>query len=728
MKQVLQKLSDGETWLADVPCPKNMNGSLLIASCRTLISAGTERMLVDFGKASFITKARKQPEKVNQVLNKIKTDGLFPTIDAVRTKLDQPIPLGYSNAGVVLESGVEGFEKGDRVVSNGCHAEVVRVPKHLCAKIPDQVDNDSAAFVVLGAVGLQGIRLLKPTLGEGIVVFGLGLIGLMCVQMLRANGCRVLGIEMDSSRCALARQLGAETVDLSRGQDLVSAAQTFSRGRGVDGVVVTAASQSDEIIHQAAEICRKRGRIILVGVAGLNLRRDDFFKKELSFQVSASYGPGRYDPLYEEKGQDYPVGFVRWTEQRNFEAVLDMMETGTLDVKLLISHRFSIDEAQKAYEVITGSDHSLAILLEYPGGEARKLNQQTMRLSVGHSLSVHSTNRRVKNNVSVSFVGAGNYATAMLIPAFRAVGARLRSIASAGGISSTHVGEKFGFEKTTTDSDMIFSEEETDVVVISTRHNSHADLVLKAQAAGKHVFVEKPLCLSLSELKEITEKNSTFENKRVRPMPILMIGFNRRFAPLIQKLKSLLQEVSSQKSFVMTVNAGMIPVDHWTQDSTVGGGRIIGEACHFIDLLRYLAGYPIRDAQMLRMKTKTNDTVSLGLCFSDGSIGTVHYFANGNRSFPKERLEVFAGGRILQLDNFRKITGFGWPGFRKMRLFKQDKGQKACVEAFVRAVMQGDESPIPVEELFEVTRVTLELEKQGQEQGVPVAINLQSDY
>ena len=726
MKQILQNLSDGETLLVDVPCPKNRNGYLLVASSRTLVSSGTERMLVDFGKANIIQKARLHPDKINQVLNKIKTDGLFPTIDAVRNKLDQPIPLGYSNAGVVIESGVEGFEKGDRVVSNGHHAEVVRVSKNLCAKIPERVDDDSAAFVVLGAIGLQGIRLLNPTLGEGIVVFGLGLIGLMCVQMLRANGCRVLGVDVDSSRCQLARQFGAETVDLSRDEDIISVAQTFSRGRGVDGVVIAAATQSDEVMHQAAEICRKRGRIVLVGVAGLNLRRDDFFKKELTFQVSSSYGPGRYDRLYEEEGQDYPIGFVRWTEQRNFEAVLDMMEVGTLDVKLLVSHRFPIAEAQKAYEIVAGSEPSLGIVFEYPGASVARLDHQAVHPCSDPSVSVGDLGTHERKDLSVSFVGAGNYAISVLIPMFKSRGVKLKNVASSSGISGTNAGRKFGFDATTTDTDGMFADEGTDIVVITTRHDSHANFVLQGRAAGKHLFVEKPLCTALNELEEImaaygahgsaTASSSSHmvgDPQGGQHGPLLMVGFNRRFAPLIQKVKSLLQEVPQPKSFVMTVNAGMIPADHWTQIPSVGGGRIIGEACHFIDLLRYLSGYPIRDKQILRMKSATNDTVCLGLSFSDGSIGTIHYFANGSKAVSKERLEVFANGRVLQLDNFRKLTGFGWPKFRRMRLLRQDKGQRDCVAAFLKAVEQGGEAPIPLAEIFEVSRVTLELAEQG---------------
>jgi len=725
MKQVLQSLKTGLTEVAQVPIPRSSHGSLLIQTSQTLVSVGTERMLLEFGKAGWIEKARQQPDKVRMVLDKIKTDGLQPTLEAVFNKLDQPLPLGYCNVGRVAEmgSGVLGFAKGDRVVSNGKHAEVVSVPLNLCAKVPDAVSDEEAAFTVLGAIALQGIRLVQPTLGEGVVVTGLGLIGLMTVQLLRANGCRVLGLDFDPEKLAMARQFGAEVVDLSAGQDPVVAAETFSRGRGVDAVIVTAATQSNEPMHQAALMCRKRGRIVLVGVTGLELSRDDFFKKELTFQVSASYGPGRYDPNYEEKGQDYPVGFVRWTEQRNFEAVLDMMAMGQLDVKPLISHRFAITEVEKAYELVGGAGPSLGILLTYPGVEISEA-ARTVSLRETHGsprafgprddggmggptddappVTAMSPQGEVAvHKARVSFLGAGNYATAVLIPAFKAAGADLRSVASSAGVSGVHAGRKFGFAETTTDSDRQFADAETDAVVITTRHDSHAHFVLQALKTDKHVFVEKPLCLTLDELAEI---EAAYVSSR-----ILMVGFNRRFAPQVQKMKSLINGVSGPKSMVMTVNAGAIPADHWTQDLEVGGGRIIGEACHFIDLLRFMAGVPIASYQRITMDAATQDTVTLQLTFVDGSIGTVHYFANGSKSFPKERLEVFAAGGVLQLDNYRKLTGFGWSGFKKMNLFRQDKGQKACAKAFEDAVAQGGVAPIPIDEVIEVSRISIEL-------------------
>lgn len=703
MKQVLQSLKTGAAEVAQVPIPRAARGSLLIQTSRTLVSAGTERMLVEFGKAGWIDKARQQPDKVQMVLNKIKTDGLQPTLEAVFKKLAQPLPLGYCNVGRVAEvgSGVTGFCVGDRVISNGKHAEVVSVPLNLCAKVPDTVSDEEAAFTVLGAIALQGIRLAAPTLGEAVVVTGLGLVGLMTVQLLRANGCRVLGLDFDPDKLAMARGFGAEVVDLSVGQDPVAAAETFSRGRGVDAVIVTAATDSSEPMHQAALMCRKRGRIVLVGVTGLELSRDDFFKKELTFQVSASYGPGRYDPNYEEKGQDYPVGFVRWTEQRNFEAVLDMMATGKLDVKPLISHRFAITDAQKAYELVGGTEPSLGILLTYPR-EAIDESARTVSLHGAVDTRPLTEVRAKSEKAVVSFIGSGNYATSLLIPAFKATGAELRSVSSGAGVSGLHAGRKYGFAETTTDSDRIFSDALTDAVVITTRHDSHAYYVLQGLEANKHVFVEKPLCLTLEELDAISA--AAGESGR-----ILMVGFNRRFAPHVQKMKSLLSSVSGPKAVVMTVNAGAIPADHWTQDQEVGGGRIVGEACHFIDLLRFLVGESIVSFQRAVMEAPRQDTVTLQLAFADGSIATVHYFANGSRAFPKERIEVFAGGRVLQLDNYRKLTGFGWPGFSTMKLWRQDKGQRACALAFVDAIQRGGPAPIPLAEVFEVSRITIEL-------------------
>jgi predicted dehydrogenase/threonine dehydrogenase-like Zn-dependent dehydrogenase len=703
MKQILQNLKTGETELAEVPCPQIKTGHLLIRTHTSLISAGTERMLMDFGKANLIDKARQQPDKVLQVLDKVKTDGLLPTIDAVRSKLDQPIPLGYCNVGTVLDVGVDGFEIGDRVVSNGSHAEMVRVPKNLCVKIPDDVSHEMAAFTVVGAIALQGIRLLAPTLGETIVVTGLGLIGQMAIQLLRAQGCRVLGIDFDSSKCELARTFGAQTVDLSKGEEPIAAAMAFSRGRGVDAVLVAAATKSDEPIHQAALMCRKRGRIVLVGVTGLQLSRDDFYKKELSFQVSSSYGPGRYDPSYEEGGQDYPIGFVRWTEQRNFEAVLDMMAEGRLNVKPLISHRFNFDDAVQAYKTLSDDKQALGILLQYPDvpQESLIVKQVTLKKDVSFKA----------DQPVCGFIGAGNYASRILIPAYAKAGAQLHTIVSSGGVSARHHGEKNGFHKAATDVAQVLENDEINTVVVVTQHNSHARYVINALTRGKNVFVEKPLALDDEELDAIEQAYQESGGTR------LMVGFNRRFAPQIVKMKTLLQSVNQPKSFIMTMNAGAIPKDTWIQDIKVGGGRIIGEACHYIDLMRYLSGAKIVSVQARRMGTHpgvevTEDKAAILLGFADGSFGTIHYLANGGKAFPKERIEVFAGDAVLQLDNFRKLRGFGWKNFKKMNIMRQDKGQEACAAAFLESIRAGKSSPISFDELMEVSRFTIEAARQ----------------
>lgn len=706
MKQITQNLANGETRLTASPAMKPGEGALLIRSERSLVSAGTERMLVDFGRAGWVNKARQQPDKVREVLEKVGTDGLATTVDAVRSKLDEPLPLGYCNVGVVAQTGagVDGFAVGDRVASNGAHAELVNVPNNLCAHIPLNVSDDEAAFTVIGAIALQGIRLAQPTLGECFVVTGLGLVGLLAVQLLRAQGCRVLGIDLDPAKTEMARRFGAEIVSLDQGEDPVSAAMTFSRGRGVDGVLLTLAAKSSEPVSEAAQMCRKRGRVVLVGVTGLELNRADFYEKELTFQVSCSYGPGRYDREYEQGGHDYPVGFVRWTEQRNFEAVLDMMAAGSLDVKPLITHRFAFDEAPEAYDLLaTGSEPYLGILLEYY--QQTDAAERTVRLT-SRPVSTIQT-----DTISLGVIGAGNYAGRVLIPAFKAAGAYLHTIANSGGVAGAHYGRKYDFEEATTDVDALLGNSAVNAVVIATRHDSHAHYVQAALEAGKHVFVEKPLALRLDELGEI--RTACDQTATTGEGPCLMVGFNRRFAPHVAKMKALLQHVKEPKSFIFTVNAGAIPTAHWTQNPAVGGGRLIGEACHFIDLLRYLAGTPINGYEVETLGEKhgpaCSDKATITLRFADGSVGMVHYLANGHKGFPKERLEVFTDGRVLQLDNFRKLRAWGWKGFSRMSLWRQDKGQAACTAAFVDAIRGGKSAPIPFDELLEVSRVTIEI-------------------
>jgi predicted dehydrogenase/threonine dehydrogenase-like Zn-dependent dehydrogenase len=704
MRQVLQDLGKGDTLLIDAPAPSASPGSVIVHSTASLISAGTERMLVDFGKASMLNKARQQPERVKMVLEKVRTDGLLTTIDAVRSKLGQPLPLGYSNVGVVAAtgSGVDEFVPGDRVVSNGAHADVVKVPKNLCAKIPDNVGDHEAAFTVVASIGLQGIRLAQPSLGESFVVVGTGLIGLLAVQLLRAHGCRVLAIDFDEGKLKLAQSFGAEICNPAKGEDPVASGMAFSRGNGVDGVIITASTDSNEPVTNAAKMCRKRGRIVLVGVTGLQLNRADFYEKELSFQVSCSYGPGRYDPQYENQGVDYPFGFVRWTEKRNFEAVLDMMSSGRIDVRPLMSRRFDFNDVASAYRTLSEDKSALGILLDYNATPAER-DVKEVKLSAVPS---HTANKP-----ALGFIGAGNYASRVLIPAFKAAGAQLRSIVTENGVSGAVQGKKAGFALATTDVEAMLKDPATNTVVIATRHDSHASLTARALRAGKDVFVEKPLALTQAEVDEVDAAREAGGQRR------LMVGFNRRFAPHVVRMKSLLSPVQEPKVFVVTVNAGAIPSGHWTQDPAIGGGRVIGEACHFIDLIRFLGGAAISSVQARRIGNApgveiAEDKASITLSLADGSLGTIHYLANGSAQFPKERIEVFTAGRVLQIDNFRSMRGFGWPGFKKMNLWRQDKGQQACAAAFLAAIETGSASPIAYDEIIEVSRATIEAGEQ----------------
>ena len=697
MLQILQNLESGDTEITNVPSPLSKKGHAIIATKRSLVSAGTERMLVDFGKANLLQKALSQPERVKDVLQKAKTDGISSTIEAVRSKLDQPLPLGYCNVGIVIDSQDTNFEEGSRVVSNGNHAEVVRVPKNLIAKIPDEVDDDTAVFTVMGSIAMQGIRLLKPTIGETIVVTGLGLLGLLSVQILIANGCRVIGIDFDSNKCNLAKEFGADIVDLSRNEDPVVQANAFSRGRGVDGVLITASSSSNNIISEAATMCRKRGRIILVGVIGLNLNRADFYEKELTFQVSCSYGPGRYDSGYEEMGNDYPISFVRWTEQRNFEAVLDLMANGAINIKPLISYNFDIHDAKEAYKKLD-DPNSLGILLNYPSYNDPEISHTSVKLNSSKKFKV--------GNLNIAFIGGGNYASRILIPAFKKNKASLTTLVTSGGINSVHQGKKNNFIVASTDINAALKED-IDSIVIATQHNLHAEQTISAMKAGKNVFVEKPLALSHVDIDAIEEAQKK-ANK------IIMVGYNRRFSPHIQKVKQLLESKLMPKSFIMTMNAGHIPKDHWTQNAEIGGGRIIGEACHYIDLMRFLAGCKVSSFNAIKIDSNdymeiTEDKAFINLSFEDGSIGSINYLANGGKSFPKERIEIFCDDAVLQLDNFRTLKGYGWNGFSSFKTWSQDKGQNNCVKAFMSAVKEGGDAPIPQSEIFEVARLSLDI-------------------
>lgn len=704
MRALLQSLNNGQLTLADVPTPKLNKGGILIETMQTLISPGTERMLLDFGKASFIQKARQQPDKVKQTLEKVKTDGLPATLDAVLNKLNQPLALGYCNVGKIIEicPSVRGFEVGNRVICNGGHAEIVGSVPNLCAVVPENVDDDNAVFTVLGAISLQGIRLLRPTLGETVAVFGLGLVGQLAVQLLRAHGCRVIAFDYDSERLHATGEMGAKVIDLNSCDDPVTEALNFSRLKGVDAVLLATTTKSNAPIRQAASMCRKRGRVVLVGTTGLNLAREDFYDKEISFQVSCSYGPGRYDPDYEEKGFDYPIGFVRWTEKRNFEAFLDAISEGYLDTAPLISHRFAIEDYESAYRIVSEGHSSSGIILTYSKDQIQKRDRS---IALRTNLSSSHVGKRKIASLSVGFIGAGAYASRVLLPAFAKTKTRFTSICSQGGISAVNQGKKYKFETATSDFQSILTDDKTEAVVIATQHDSHADLVRQFLSVGKHVFVEKPLCVNESQLLQLREAMAEMGEA----CPMLTVGFNRRFSPHITKMRSLMTRSDEPKSIIVTVNAGHIESNHWSQNLEKGGGRIIGEVCHFVDLLRFLVGQKITGINRATIPSKSNDTTSITISFVDGSIGTIHYFANGNKALHKERVEVYVGGKVLHLENYRKLIGYGWRDFRQETTFKLDKGQSSCVKAFVEAVVGNGRPPIPIDELFEVADATIKI-------------------
>ena len=695
MKQIVQDMKNGGTILEEVPVPQVKAGYVLIKTSRTLVSLGTERMLVEFGKANLVDKARQQPDKVKQVLDKIKTDGLQPTLEAVFNKLGQPLPLGYCNVGVVeaVGRGVTEFHVGDRVASNGNHAEYVCVPKNLVAKIPDTVTDEQAAFTVIGSIGLEGVRLLKPELGETIVVVGLGLIGLIVAQLLRANGCRVIGVEFDQAKLDLAAKWGVIPVNPAKGDDQVKMVEEQTNGIGADGVIITASAHDDSIIHNACLMSRKRGRIILVGVIGLNMRRDDFYKKELTFQVSCSYGPGRYDEDYETKGIDYPLPFVRWTEKRNFETVLMSIENGGLDVDSLISEIVNLEDYNQIYGDMRKKG-VIASIIKYPEVQGSKFKAQD-------STQVKCADVPAGGG-KMGIIGAGNFTTATVIPALQKCKAKVKYISSrTNGLEAKTAAKKMGAEIATTDYTTILKDPEVNMVICTTRHDAHCKMVCDTLAAGKSVFVEKPLCLNEQELSEITEAY-----KKAPKDATLTVGFNRRFSPFAVKMKELLGE--GAKNIVATMNAGFIPPEVWVHDLQVGGGRIVGEACHFIDLCSYLAGSKVVSVcvNALGQNPQENtDNMSILLRYENGSNAVINYFANGSKTYPKEKVEVFFQEKVLTLDNWRVLKGYGFKGFSKMKS-GMDKGHKAEFALLNDRTQKGGEALIPFESLVNTTKAS----------------------
>ena len=700
MKQIIQSFKTGETILEEIPAPIVKKGSVLIQSTKSLVSLGTERMLVEFGKSNMISKARQQPDKVKQVLDKIKTEGLIPTLEAVFNKLGEPLPLGYCNVGKVIEvgEGVNEFKVGDRVASNGQHAEFVCIPKNLVAHIPDDVSDDEATFTVIGSIGLQGIRLLNPTIGETVVVIGMGLIGLLTAQLLVANGCKVIGIDIDDEKLKIAQKRGIIPFNPKNGE-VVKFVEEITNEVGCDGVIITASTKSDEVISQAAKMSRKRGRIILVGVIGLNISRAEFYEKELTFQVSCSYGPGRYDEKYEQKGIDYPLAFVRWTEKRNFETILHAISTKIIDVNSLITEIVELENYQSIYNAISNSK-AIASILKY--------NEKT-NLIPSNNIIIKDWNYQDNKGI-IGVIGAGNFTKMTMLPALKGSNAKLKYIASQGGVSGTAIAKKYNFTNSTTNYKEILNDKDVDLVVITTRHDLHAKMAIEALNAGKHVFVEKPMALNNEELEDIIQAQQT-SGKTVT------IGFNRRFSPHIQKIKSLIG--TSPMNIIATMNAGYIPQNVWVQDLKIGGGRIIGEACHFIDLITYITGSKVKSVCMNAMGTnpeENTDNATLILKYENGSTGVINYFSNGSKAYSKERIEVFSQEKTLIMDNFRKTEGFGFKGFSKLST-RLDKGHKNQFHELINRINNGGEPLIPFEELINTTKTSfaaIESLKKGQ--------------
>ena len=690
MKQIIQDLKTGDTILEEVPVPRVKVGSVLIRTTRSLVSLGTERMLVDFGKANFIQKAKQQPDKVKMVLDKVKTDGLRPTLEAVFNKLGQPLPLGYCNVGevVAVGKGVIEFTIGDRVASNGNHAEYVLVPKNLASKIPDNVTDEEAVFTVIGSIGLQGIRLLNPTFGETFVVVGLGLIGLVTAELLKANGCNVIGFDFDPKKVKIANEKGITAINPSEGTDQVKFVESITYGVGADGVIITASNKSNEIISQSARMCRKRGRVVLVGVIGLDINRADFYNKEITFQVSCSYGPGRYDEEYEQKGNDYPIGFVRWTEKRNFEAVLNAISNGSLDVKPLITKKIPLREYNTIYGDM-GASKSIASILEY--------NDTKAPVS-----TVNINDKSFTGNKGViGIVGAGNFTSATILPNLKKLNAEIKYIASSGGLSSTTMAKKYNIANSTTNYKEILKDEEVDLVLVTTQHHMHAKMTIEAICAGKSVYVEKPLALNEKELDEIIKN---YNSKNIN----LSVGFNRRFAPLAKKMKKALGNSMTPINIVATMNAGFIPKDVWVHDMEIGGGRIIGEACHYIDLCAYFTGSKVVSVCMNAMglnPEENTDNTSILLKYENGSNAVINYFANGSKSYSKERVEVYSQERTLIMDNWRTLKGYGFKGFTSAKS-SQDKGHLNQFQALINQQKNGGESIIPFSEIVNTTRAS----------------------
>jgi predicted dehydrogenase len=702
MKQVVQDFRAGTTNVIDVPVPQLKPNMALVRNSASLVSVGTERALVAFASKNILGKARSRPDLVRQVVEKARREGILTTIDAVRTRLDQPLPLGYSSAGTIVQVGPDlaDFQVGDRVACAGgghaVHAEYVLVPKNLLAKIPENIDFEAAAFTTLGSIALHGLRLANPTLGESVAVIGLGVLGLLAAGVARAAGCKVFGIDVDSDRVAFAQQLGFAAVTRDEAE---SVALSFTKGMGFDIVQICADTPEDDTVILAGEIARDRGRVISTGVVGIGLPRKTYFEKELSFIVSRSYGPGRYDKNYEEEGVDYPIGYVRWTEQRNLSAFLEILATEAFDVHPLISHRFPIEQAEEAYALLSSKkpEPLLGVVIVYSGSEA-DVETLTRRITLSTTTAGRS------DEVRLGVIGAGNFARAVMLPIMKGSGVQCVGLTAATGISATETAKRFGFEYAATESDEILTDDRVNAVAILTRHDLHAPLVLQALKADKHVFCEKPLAIVPDDLHSIARALEGSDR-------ILAVGFNRRFAPYALELKKFFVSVNEPLIMNYRVNAGLLPQDHWLHDPAQGGGRIIGEGCHFIDFLSFVTSSPIMSIMAKGTPSDDRyreDNVILMLKYQNGSVGTITYVANGDRSLPKERLEVFGGGSVAILDDFRRLELMrdGRNSVRKNR-WRQDKGHRPEWEAFMRAVRDGGPPPIPYQELFDVSLASI---------------------
>lgn len=721
MKQVFQDVRTAEIAVEEVPAPKLLAGCLLVRTAASLVSAGTERASSEFAGKNLFQKARMRPDLVREVLGKINRDGLASALSAVRSRLDQASALGYSSSGTVVAigEGVTGFSGGDRVACAGAghavHAEFACVPRLLAARITSEsVSFDEAAFTTLGAVALHGVRNADARLGDIVAVIGLGLLGQLTVQILKAAGCSVLGMDISPERADFALRSGADAVSTSPSafRDLCMQA---SSGHGADAVVIAAQSSSNDPVNLAAAVARNRARVVAVGSVAMDIPRREFYEKELDFRVSRSYGPGRYDSAYEQKGIDYPIGYVRWTETRNMEAFLRLLADRKLNVQPLITHRFPIAQAHSAYELITGAtgEPSLGVMIEYPEN-ANSDSRCTDLISSKEPVAGHSS-------VRVGFIGAGDFALGTLLPAIEhAAGAQLVIIAAANGSHARHAASKFGFRSCTTDEQEVLNHPDVNTIVIATRHHLHAPQVIAALNAGKHVFCEKPLCLNESELAGIADTHH-----RQNPRRLVMAGFNRRFAPLAIRMKTFLHDIREPLALHYRINAGFLPTDHWLNDPQQGGGRILSEVCHFVDFLSFLAGSAAVEVETRTLASSSrysNDNVLCSLRFLNGSHGTITYVANGDKSFSKERIEVFGGGAVAMIEDFRRlelVRGGKKRVFRSM--LRQDKGHRGEWKAFRAAMQNGSDSPIPFAEIAATMRTTFALE-QSRCLGQPVTI------